>query len=222
MKKTLLAVMLGIALCGAVDAKPGQGGGGGRSFSAPSAPSKGSFSSPGPVHPTAAPSPSPGKGSFSAPQQTTTRTTTTVNRTYSSRYVSSGGYYGGWGMGYHYNNGLLTGLIIGNMMHPYGTVMYTGPGMYYNNAVLYPNGQVVNQNGYLVGTYASGQFNPVQNGPMVAQPAPADAGAQPVQQPQQPQVVYVEKPGPSAGEIFAYIMGGLAIFALLIILLGII
>lgn len=192
MKKTLLAVMLGIALCGAVNAKPGQGGA--------------------------------SRGSFSAPQQTTTRTTTTtVNRTYTSRYVSPGGYYGGWGYGYHYNNGLMTGLIIGSMMHPYGTVMYTGPGMYYNNAVLYPNGQVVNQDGYLVGTYAGGQFNPVQNGPMVAQPAPADAGAQqPVQpQPQQPQVIYVEKPGPTAVEVFGCVnVGGFLVVVLLIALFG--
>jgi len=233
MKKVLLAVALGIAFAGAVDAKPGQGGGGGRSFSAPSAPSRGSFSSLGPVHPTAlpspskgsfsaAPAPSPQKGSFSAPQQTTTRTTTTVSRTYSSRYVSPGGYYGGWGMGYHYSNGLMTGLIIGSMMHPYGTVMYTGPGMYYNNAVLYPDGRVVNQNGYLVGTYAGGQFNPVQNGPMVAQPAPADAGAQPVQQPQQPQVIYVEKPGPTAGEIFGYTLAGILILILLFAIIGMI
>jgi len=223
MKKTLLAVMLGIALCGAVDAKPGMGGGrsgfsGGRgSFSSAPAPSRGSFSAP-----AAAPSQ---KGSFSAPARTSTTTTrtTTVNRTYSSRYVSGGGYYGGWGMGYHYNNGLMTGLIIGSMMHPYGTVMYTGPGMYYNNAVLYPNGQVVNQDGYLVGTYAGGQFNPVQNGPMVAQPAPADAGAQPVQQQpaQQPQVVYVER-GPSPGEILGYVMAGILILILLIALAGMI
>jgi hypothetical protein len=227
MKKTLLAIMLGVALSGTVDAKPGGGGGGGghassggsHSFSAPSSAGKGSFSAPAPRPAPVAP-PTATKGSFSAPPaQTTTRTTTTVSRTYSSRYVSSGGYYGGWGMGYHYNNGLMTGLIIGSMMHPYGTVMYAGPGMYANNAVLYPNGAVVNQQGYQVGTYVNGQFVPMQNGPMVAQPAPADAGAQPVQQ---PQVVYVEKPGPSAGEIFGYVLGGLVIFVLLIILFGII
>jgi len=201
MKKTLLAVMFGIALCGAVNAKPGHHGGARGSFSAPSS--------------------TPSKGSFSAPAQTTTRTTTTaVNRTYTSRYVSPGGYYGGWGYGYHYNNGLMTGLIIGSMMHPYGTVMYTGPGMYYNNAVLYPDGRVVNQNGYLVGTYAGGQFNPIQNGPMVAQPAPADAGAQQPVQPQQPQVIYVEKPGPTPGEVFGYVMGGLLVVVLLIALFG--
>ena len=103
MKKTLLAVMLGIALCGAVNAKPGHDHGRGRgSFSAPSSVP---HSSPGPVHPiasptpqkgsfSAAPAPSPQKGSFSASPQTTTRTTTTLTRTYSSRYVSPGGYYG--------------------------------------------------------------------------------------------------------------------------------
>jgi len=229
MKKTLLAVMLGIALCGAVDAKPGHHGGARGSFSAPSSVG---HSSPSPVHPIASPSPQKGsfsaapapgqKGSFSAPTQTTTRTTTTLTRTYSSRYVSPGGYYGGWGMGYHYSNGLMTGLIIGSMMHPYGTIMYTGPGMYYNNAVLYPDGRVVNQNGYLVGTYAGGQFNPIQNGPMVAQPAPADAGAQqPAQQPQQPQVIYVEKPGPSGPDIvFGYALGSVLIVVLFIVLIG--
>ena len=226
MKKTLLAVMFGIALCGAVNAKPGHHGGARGSFSAPSSVP---HSSPGPVHPIASPSPQKGsfsaapapnqKGSFSAPTQTTTRTTT-LTRTYSSRYVSPGGYYGGWGYGYHYNNGLMTGLIIGSMMHPYGTIMYTGPGMYYNNAVLYPDGRVVNQQGYLVGTYAGGQFNPVQNGPMVAQPVPADAGAQQPVQPQQPQVIYVEKPGPTPGEVFGYVMGGLLVVVLLITLFG--
>lgn len=222
MKKVLLAVMLGLALMGNVDAKPGGGGGGGGSrgsFSAPSSAGKGSFSAAPRPAPAAMPSQ---KGSFSAPAQTTTQTTTTtVSRSYSGRYVSGGGYYGSWGMGYHYNNGLLTGLIIGNMMHPYGTVMYTGPGMYYNNAVLYPNGQVVNRDGYLVGTYAGGQFNPIQNGAMVAQPA--DAGGQPIQQQpaSQPQVVYV-KTVPSGEEIFGYIVGGILCVFLLVILIGMI
>jgi hypothetical protein len=69
-------------------------------------------------------------------------------------------------------------MIIGGMMHPYGTVMYAGPGMYANNSVLYPNGQVVNQQGVLVGTYINGVFTPVENGAIVAQQIPADAGAQ--------------------------------------------
>ena len=112
-------------------------------------------------------------------------TTTTVTR----RAYYSGGYHGGaygggyyhsyyhpmmypgFGMGgYGYSNGILTGLIIGNLMHPQGTVVYQGGG-YNGNALLYPNGMVVDQNGYQVGTYANNQFTAVQGG-MVAQPAP--------------------------------------------------
>ena len=87
-------------------------------------------------------------------------------------------WYGGWGYGYHYDNGFMTGLIIGNMMHPTGTVMYVGPGAYANNAMLYPNGSVVDQTGHVVGTYVGGVFTPVQNGAMVAQQVPQDAGRQ--------------------------------------------
>jgi hypothetical protein len=219
MKKTLLAVMLGLALVGTVDAKPGQGGRSGGGFS--SAPGKGSFSTAPAQRSAPAVAPSQ-KGSFSAPAQTATHTTTTrtttINRTYSSRYVSPGGYYGHWGMGYGYSNGLLTGMIIGNMMHPYGTTWYTGPGMYGNNAVLYPNGQVVDQNGYLVGTYAGGQFSPIQNGGMVAQQVPADAGAQ--QQPAQPQVVYVERPGMGVGEVVFYVTMAIIAAAFIILMVG--
>jgi len=68
----------------------------------------------------------------------------------------------------------MTGLILGNMMHPYGTVMYGGPGMYANNALLYPNGQVVSPEGVLVGNYANNQFSPVENGGVVAQSIPND------------------------------------------------
>lgn len=129
---------------------------------------------------------------------TTTTTTTTVNRVsnqnYGGNFVSPMGMYGGWGMGYGYTNGLLTGLIIGNMMHPHGTVMYSGPGYYANNALLYPNGQVVDQSGRVVGMYANGQFTPVSNGQVVAQPVPADAYSQ-------PQPVTVVKAGPSAAEV---------------------
>ena len=217
MKKLLIALACSIALIGAVDAKPGGGGGGGHassgggghSFSAPSSAGKGSFSAPS--------SGSSNKGSFSAPAapRTTTTTTTTTSRTYSSRYVSSGGYYGGWGMGYHYNNGLMTGIIIGSMMHPYGSVMYAGPGMYANNAMLYPNGQVVNQQGYQVGTYVNGVFTPIQNGQMVAQPAPADAGAQQVQA--QPIVVNT---GPSALEVIGMIFLGIGCLFLFIFIIG--
>lgn len=88
--------------------------------------------------------------------------------------------YGGMGMGYGYSNGLITGMILGNMMHPQGTVVYTGSGSYSNNALLYPDGRVVNQQGYQVGTYVDGQFTAVDGG-MVAQPAPqASPAPQPV------------------------------------------
>jgi hypothetical protein len=97
------------------------------------------------------------------------------------------------GMGYGYSNGLLTGLIIGDMMHPTGTTVYNGGG-YSGQALLYPNGQVVNQNGQLVGNYANGQFSPVDNGPIVAQAVPADAN-------QQPAPVVVQQQGTSGGEV---------------------
>jgi hypothetical protein len=94
----------------------------------------------------------------------------------SSRYVSGGGVaYGGMGMGYGYSNGLLTGMIIGNMMHPHNTVVYAGGGAHNNNALLYPDGRVVNQQGQQVGTYQNGQFTETPNGPVVAQPVPQDA-----------------------------------------------
>lgn len=83
--------------------------------------------------------------------------------------------YGGMGMGYGYSNGLLTGMILGNMMHPMNTVIYTGGGGYNNNALLYPDGRVVNQHGYVVGTYINGQFSPISNGELVGQPVPQDA-----------------------------------------------
>ena len=213
MKKILATCA--ILFCLAVNAKPGGFSSGARA----SSPSRGSFSSapaPRPSAPVAAPRPSapvaaPRPSAPVTAPRTTTTTTTTVNRTYTSRYVSGGGYYCGWGMGYHYNNGLMTGLILGNMMHPYGTVMYAGPGMYANNALLYPNGQVVNQQGYVVGTYINGVFNPIQNGPMVAQNVPADAGSQPVAQ-AQPVVI---NSGPTTVEIV--IMTVMAIFALVFV-----
>ena len=124
--------------------------------------------------------------------------------------------YGGWGMGYGYSNGILTGLLIGSMLHPHGSVMYAGGGMYNNNALLYPDGRVVNQQGYQVGTYNNGQFNAVQNGQMVAQNAPADAyqSSQP-----QPQQVVIVKQGPTAGEITMSILVGIAIIVLIVILI---
>ena len=69
----------------------------------------------------------------------------------------------------------MTGLLIGNMMHPHNTVVYSGGGAYNNNALLYPDGRVVNQNGQQIGTYQNGQFTEMQNGPVVAQKIPQDA-----------------------------------------------
>lgn len=79
------------------------------------------------------------------------------------------------GVGYGYSNGLVTGMILGNMMHPHNTVVYTGGGANNNNALLYPDGRVVNQNGQQIGTYQNGQFTEMQNGPIVAQQIPQDA-----------------------------------------------
>lgn len=79
------------------------------------------------------------------------------------------------GPGYYHNDGLLTGLIIGNMMHPQNTVVYAGGGAHSNNALLYPDGRVVNQQGQQVGTYQNGQFTETPNGPTVAQPIPQSA-----------------------------------------------
>lgn len=207
---TILAVCSALALSGVADAKGGSssGGGGhassggGRSSSSISSGSRGGFSS-GSV--ARAPS--------AAPSRSTTTTTTTTH-TYRSQYVSPGPMYGGWGMGYGYSNGLLTGMIIGGMMHPYHTVMYVGPGPYANNALLYPDGRVVNQQGYQVGTYVNGQFTPVQNGAMVAQQVPADAG----QQVAQPVVINT---GPSFGDICAMIFLGFIILILFIVLFGV-
>lgn len=149
---------------------------------------------------------------------TTTTTSTTVNRSssYGGRFVSPGGYYGGWGMGYGYNNGFLTGLIIGNMMHPHGTVWYTGPGYYSNNAVVYPDGRVVDQRGVVVGTYVGGVFTPVTNGAVVAQAVPADAMNNGTYQSSTQPVVLV-KTGPSAWEIAGTIV--LGIFSILLLIM---
>jgi hypothetical protein len=129
--------------------------------------------------------------------------------------------YGGWGMGYGYMNGMLTGLIIADLMHPNGTVMYNGGGVYNNNALLYPNGQVVNQQGYQVGTYQNGQFVPMANGPMVAQPVPADAVAGGMQAaPVQPTPVIIQQTGPSAGDVFATVILVMVVVLLFIMLLA--
>jgi hypothetical protein len=146
-----------------------------------------------------------------------------VNRSssYGGRYVSPGGYYGGWGMGYGYNNGLLTGIIIANMMHPYGTVMYAGPGMYSNNAVLYTDGRVVNQQGVLVGYYQNGVFTPVANGSVVAQQVPADAmGNGTYQSSTQAQPVAIVRTGPSGLEIFGSVMLGILCVILIIVIIA--
>ena len=242
MNKRLLAVAVFstfMAISAVTDAATSSRGGfsgGSRSMSSVSS-SRGGFSSASrpsitpstPSRPSAIPTtPSnPNRGGFNsasrppttatAPSRstTTTTTTTTMNRTYSSPYVSPGGYYGGWGMGYGYSNGLLTGLIIGNMMHPHGTVMYAGGGSYNNNALLYPDGRVVDQSGRVVGTYVNGQFTAVQNGQIVAQPVPADAGAQPQQS-------VIINTGPSVGDIVFDVLLGIGCVVLIIVLLGMI
>jgi hypothetical protein len=224
--KLISAMMIaGVMITGVVDAKPGGGGGGhsassggGRSFSAPSAPSpsKGSFSAP--VAPPAAQKGSFGAPPAAAPRQTTTTTSTTTmtRRTAGGGYAGSPMMYGGMGMGFGYTNGLLTGLIIGNMMHPTNTVVYSGGG-YNGNALLYPDGRVVNQQGYQVGTYQNGQFSPV-NGGMVAQPAPADA-VQYQNSPTQP--VVLEKAVPSNWEIAGMIVLGIACVLLFLFIIGV-
>lgn len=233
MKYSALMLAVALAFSGVADAKGGFSGGGrssggfssgGRSMS--SAPSR-------PSGPPAAPSPSPNKGGFNSaqrppppaappPQPPRTATTTTTTSTTMTRRTAGGGYmgggmmYGGMGMGYGYTNGLLTGLIIGNMMHPHNTVVYSGGG-YNGNALLYPDGRVVNQQGYQVGTYNNGQYSAV-NGGMVAQAAPADALQ--YQNSQVAQPVIIQKTGPSTGEIVgSVILGIFCVFLLFVIFL---
>ena len=140
-------------------------------------------------------------------------TTTTTSSTVRSRYVSGGGIgYGGFGMGYHYSNGLLTGMLIGGMLHPHGVVMYTGPGAYYNNALLYPNGQVVLQSGQLVGTYVNGVFYPIANGAIVAKPVPTEEVAT-----ASPQPVVIQQENPIA--LLLWTVTIISFFILVVILL---
>ena len=199
-----LAAILSLALATDGQARGGFSSGGGRGgFS-----SSRSFSSP---------SRSYSSRSYSAPSRTVTTTTTRRLGYYGGGYgygghYGYGGYYGyhpmfypGFGMGYGYSNGLVEGLIIGNLMHPQGTVAYNGGG-YDGQALLYPDGRVVNQQGYQVGNYANGQFT-AQMGGMAAQPAPAQAA------PSEP--VVVENPGPTVGEI----IGALVICVLLVLIL---
>ena len=209
MKKFLAVLAISMMLIANVaDAKGGGssgghgGGGGGRSGG-------GGFSSSAgrPNSVATAPSRPSTPAAAPAPQtRTVTTTSTTTTRTAGGGYVGGGMMYGGMGMGYGYSNGLLTGLIIGNMMHPHNTVVYTGGG-YSGNALLYPDGRVVNQQGYQVGTYQNGQFNAV-NGGMVAQPAPADALNH---APQVAQPVIIQKTGPSVGEVIGMIFLGIMI-----------
>jgi hypothetical protein len=221
MKKlfTILALTGALAMSGVADAKGGgssgggghSSGGGGRSSSSSfsSGGSKGGYSSTAPSRPAAAPAPA-------QRQTTTTTTTTTQRRTSGGGYVGGGMYYGGMGMGYGYSNGIMTGLIIGSMMHPHNTVVYTGGGQYNNNALLYPDGRVVNQQGYQIGVYQNGQFT-AMNGGMVAQQAPADATQN---APQVAQPVIIQKAGPSGLEIFGMVMLGIIAVILFIIFLG--
>ena len=153
--------------------------------------------------------------SYRAPS-VSTRTTTTTTRTYSSNNVhqyGGGSCCGGMGMAYGYSNGLLTGMIIGNMMHPEHTVVYTGGGAYSNNALLYPDGRVVNQQGYVVGTYANGTFTAIQNGPMVAQSIPQDVVVQ-----QQAQPVVIQH-NDNEELVIAVIITGIIVFMMLAIFL---
>jgi hypothetical protein len=247
MKKFLVAVFCSMMLIGGLaDAASSSGGGSRGGFSSSGGSSRSFSSSSSAPRSTSTPTASPNRGGFnsqSTPKpataapttRSTTTTTTTTNRSssssyggggyrYNSPYVGGGMMYGGWGMGYGYTNGLLTGMIIANMMHPYNTVMYTGGGQYSNNALLYPDGSVVNKQGYLVGNYVDGQFNSVSNGPMVAKSVPADANGEPIAQPQQQQQVaqpvIIQRSGPSAGEILLYILIGSGCVILFFILLG--
>lgn len=165
----LVALMIAITPV-IVEAKGGFSSGGGRGGFSSSARS---FSS-SPTKSYSSPSTSSSKSSSSSwfSSKPSTTTTTRTASTYSS---PSRGSYGSMGTGYDYSNGMITGLIIGNLMHPHGTTVYAGPGPYANNAVVYPSGQVVNQSGQQVGTYVDGKFTPMENGQIVAQKAPADA-----------------------------------------------
>lgn len=172
--------------------------------------------SPNAPRPNSAPVITPNAPRPATPTPRTTSTTTTTTSSSYSRNVNYGGgmAYGGMGMGYGYSNGILTGLLIGSMLHPHNTVVYAGGGSYNNNALLYPDGRVVNQQGYQVGTYQNGQFTNVQNGAMVAQNAPADAYTS-----SQPQQVVIVKQGPTTGEIVMGVLVGIASVVLIVLIL---
>lgn len=191
MKKVLAVSLLALSLLSTSYAEARgsfSSGGGSRSSSYSSSrsnyasPSRGSFNS----------GTSSSSQRYASPsRQTTTTTTTSISRRSSNYGGGYGGGYGGYGLGYHYSNGLVTGMIIGSLMYPHHTVVYTGPGVYANNAYLLPDGRVVNNSGYQVGTYTDGQFSEIQNGDMVVQQAPNDA-----RPPTQPQKIVVLDPTP--------------------------
>lgn len=197
-KMKIFTAILIIMLCSSqADARGGMSSGGrggfssGRSYSAPRS--------------------APASRSYSAPSRTVTTTTTTRSSSVGRGYGGAG-YYGGYGhpmmmggfgMGYGYSNGLITGMILGNLMHPTGTTVYSGGG-YSGQALLYPDGRVVNQEGYQVGTYQNGQFA-AQQGGMVAQPAP------------QPPTPVVIEPTYTAAQIVA----GVFVVILIVIILGV-
>lgn len=216
----VLAVVMALA-AGLAEARGGgsSGGGHGGGGHASSAGSRGGFSSAsGGSRPSvaAAPAPRPATPAAAPATRSTTTTTTTTTRTAGGGYVGGPVMYGGFGVGYGYSNGLLTGMIIGNMMHPHNTVVYTGGGTYNNNALLYPDGRVVNQQGYQVGVYQNGVFTPVTNGAMIAQSAPADAMNHAPAQP-----VVIQKAGLSVGEIVGIVFLVLGCILLFVILIGI-
>jgi hypothetical protein len=201
MKRILITILCAVALSvsfakGGGSSGGGHGGGGGRA----------SVSSAGRSSPAVS---APRANTAAAPTRTTTSTTTSTVS--STRVSSTPVAYGGMGMGYGYSNGLLTGMIIGNMMHPTNTVVYNGGG-YSGNALLYPDGRVVNSNGVHVGNYVNNQFVAVQNGAMVAQTVPQDA--------YQPQPVIIQKTGPSAAEILLMVLGCIMVFFLLLLLIA--
>ena len=225
------ALCAALMLSGLADAKGGSSSGGGRSSggmsSSRSSPSYSSTSRPNSspsVAPTNRPNSAPvvtpnapRPATAPAPAQRTTTTTTssvTSTRTVGGGYVGGGMMYGGMGMGYGYSNGLLTGLIIGNMMHPQNTIVYSGGG-YNGNALLYPDGRVVNQQGYQVGNYANGQFSPM-NGGMVAQQAPSDAYTT------TSAPIVLEKAGLSGWEIAGMVILGILCVLLFLFIIGVI
>jgi len=189
MKKILLIGLMCFTLF--AEARGGISSGGRGGFSSASAVrTSPHISAPAPRMAPPAPAPSANRGGFNSAQRPTTavaappRTTTTTTTTTSvqrSRYATGPGIgYGGFGMGYGYANGMLTGMLIGGMLHPHNTVMYAGPGMYANNALLYPDGRVVNQQGVHVGNYVNNVFVPVTGGAVVAQTIPQEVAPRPV------------------------------------------